>query len=197
MLKGSIVVFASGTGTTFKSIYEYSLSEKSSYKVAALVTNRIDCGASHLAQGFGVPVIPFPSQHMKFLEKLKPDLIVLSGFLKIFTPEFVEKYGKKTINIHPSLLPSFGGMGFYGIRVHQAVKESGTTVTGFTVHMVEGGVDSGAVVYQHKVPVLSGDTPEDIAARVHREELEYFPPVIDSMVKNGFTVSGKTVFINL
>ena len=186
MRKGSIVVFASGSGTTFKSILNHSLREDSSFSVKALVTNRMDCGAASIAKESGLDVIHYPSQHESFLKSSEPDLMVLAGFLKILREDFIIRYRNKIINTHPSLLPSFGGKGFYGMKVHEEVKKSGAVISGFTVHMVDSSIDSGSIIAQYSVPVLSSDTPEDIAHRVHNLELENFPPVIDSIIRYGF-----------
>ena len=196
MKRGSIVVFASGSGTTFKSILDHSLLEESSFSVKALVTNKMDCGAVSIARGSGLDVIHYPSHHESFLKNDEPDLIVLAGFLKILQEDFVNRYGKKIINTHPSLLPSFGGKGFYGMRVHEEVKKSGAGISGFTVHMVDSSIDSGTIIAQYPVPILPSDTPEDIAHRVHILELENFPLVIDSMIRYGFRIEEDSVSID-
>ena len=196
MKRGSIVVFASGSGTTFKSILDHSLQKESSFSVKALVTNKMDCGATSIARDNGLEVINYPASHESFLENSKPDLIVLAGFLKILREDFVSKYGKKIINTHPSLLPSFGGKGYYGMKVHEEVRKSGAGISGFTVHMVDSSIDSGTIISQFTVPVLPSDTPEDIAHRVHSLELEIFPLVIDSMIRYGFRIEEDSVRID-
>ncbi len=196
MKRGSIVVFASGSGTTFKSILDHSLQKESSFSVKALVTNKMDCGATSIARDNGLEVINYPASHESFLENSNPDLIVLAGFLKILREDFVSKYGKKIINTHPSLLPSFGGKGYYGMKVHEEVRKSGAGISGFTVHMVDSSIDSGTIISQFTVPVLPSDTPEDIAHRVHSLELEIFPLVIDSMIRYGFRIEEDSVRID-
>lgn len=177
-----IVIFASGTGTTFNSIVEYA-KENGSYSIVSLVSNKMDCGAVQIAKREKIDVIEYDENIVDKLASIKPDLIVLAGFLKILRHEIIHEYSGKIINIHPSLLPSFGGRGFYGIRVHRAVKESGVKFTGFTVHRVTEDVDGGEILYQMVTPVLDSDTPEDIERRVHKMELEYFPSMIESLLK--------------
>lgn len=181
-----IAVFASGSGTTFKSIVEYSIREDSSFKVSSLVTDRKNCGAVNIASSFNIPVIEYRQDMSDYFMGEKVDLLVLAGFLKIIGKNMIENFPDRIVNIHPSLLPSFGGMGYYGIRVHRAVKASGVKYTGFTVHYVNGNVDGGGIIYQDVVPVMESDTPEDIEKRVHGRELEIYPRIIDALLKGEF-----------
>jgi phosphoribosylglycinamide formyltransferase-1 len=107
---------------------------------------------------------------LKFAETCHIDLVVLAGFLSILKGEFVRRYSGRIINLHPSLLPKFGGDGMYGERVHRAVLDAGENESGCTVHLVDAGVDTGPILLQRKVPVLSGDTPDTLAERIHLEE---------------------------
>ncbi|MGP6240270.1 phosphoribosylglycinamide formyltransferase [Cuniculiplasma sp. SKW4] len=181
-----IAVFASGSGTTFRSIVEYSIKKDSSFKVSSLVTDRKNCGAVQIASDFNIHVIEYNQNISDYLMKEGTDLIVLAGFLKIIGKDLIENFPERIVNIHPSLLPSFGGMGYYGIRVHRAVKGSGVKYTGFTVHYVNGNVDGGKIIYQDVVPVMESDTPEDIEKRVHGRELEMYPRIIDAILRKEF-----------
>ena len=111
------------------------------------------------------------------------DLIVLAGFLSILTGEILERYSGSIINLHPSLLPKFGGDGMYGERVHRAVLEAGETESGCTVHLVDAGTDTGPILLQRRVPVLPGDTPEILAGRIHEQEHIAIVEAVTLMVK--------------
>lgn len=197
MEKKNIVVFASGNGTTFRALLEHSLTESSSFSVLALVSDRKDCGACKIATEFSIPVIDYNADIVNILQGMNFHLIVLAGFLKILNTDLVHLYNNHIINIHPSLLPAFGGKNFYGTRVHRAVIASGTMYSGFTVHLVNEGIDSGPVIFQNTVPVLSTDTAEDLQMRVHGEELEYFPDVIDSLCRWSYEVKGNRVIMGV
>ncbi|MGP6220251.1 phosphoribosylglycinamide formyltransferase [Caldiplasma sukawensis] len=195
MVRHKIAVFASGSGTTFQSIVDRTKSESSSYHVIFLVTDREDCGAVSIAKNNGIDVLHYGNRVVETLLDSSVSLIVLAGFLKILKQDFIKAFNNRIVNIHPSLLPSFGGKGFYGMNVHHAVLRSGVKYTGFTVHLVREGIDDGPIVYQKIVPVLPGDTPEDLHARVHKYELQIYPGIIDMMLSNGYDVVGNTVNI--
>ncbi len=190
-----VAVFASGSGTTFDAILSHSFLEDSSYRVSALVTNRNSCGAVRIANEHSIPVIHYGNSIIELLEKAGIEIIVLAGFLKILSPDIVRGFRNRIINIHPSLLPAFGGKGFYGINVHRAVIDSGAMYSGFTVHLVNEEVDSGPIVFQNAVPVLLSDRPEDLEARVHAKELEYFPRIIDSLCRWPYRIDSKRVIM--
>ena len=121
------------------------------------------------------------------LEKVLPedtDLIVLAGFLSILKKDFTEKWKGKIINIHPSLLPKFGGKGMWGMHVHNAVIEAGEKESGATVHFVTSGIDEGEIILQGKVPVAEGDTPETLAEKIHSVEYEIFPKAIQKIIQS-------------
>lgn len=116
--------------------------------------------------------------------KLNPDFIILAGYLKKLPSDIIEHYPDKILNIHPALLPEFGGKGMYGLNVHEAVIEAGKNVTGVTIHYVTGEYDKGAILFQAKVPVLKNDTPESLAARVLEIEHQKYPEVIEEFIQN-------------
>ncbi|MHB1439811.1 MAG: phosphoribosylglycinamide formyltransferase [Cuniculiplasma sp.] len=187
MGKMSVAIFASGSGTTFEAILNHSREENCSYTVCCLVTDKRECGASVIAKQNNIMIVDYKNAVMK-LKELHPELIVLAGFLKILEPFLLDSFPDRIINIHPSLLPSFGGKGFYGMRVHREVIESGVQYSGFTVHIVRKDIDNGPIIFQQVVPVTAQDTPESLQERVHSLELRYFPLVIDSLAEKGFII---------
>lgn len=129
------------------------------------------------------------------LENLKPDLIVLAGYLEIIPEEIIKKYENKIMNIHPALIPSFCGNGFYGMNVHKAVVEYGVKVTGATVHFVDTGTDTGPVVMQEVVAVESVDTPEQVQQKVLKIEHQLLPQAVKLFCEDKISVDGRKVVI--
>jgi phosphoribosylglycinamide formyltransferase-1 len=200
-MKNKIVVMASGEGTTFQEIYQACSYGRINAEVVALISDRLDSGAVVKAGKLNVPVIHYSLTKKEIiireLEKLKPDLIVLAGFLKILPEEFIDNFAGKIVNTHPSLLPCFGGKGMYGINVQHAVLKSGTKVTGCTIHLVDKDVDHGPIIAQETVPVLSTDTPESLQIRVHSVELGLYVDAISTLLKFDHTIVGNRVkFLN-
>lgn len=151
-------------------------------EVALVLSNRAAAGLE-LARERGIPalVLADPADAREWLAALaahRADLIVLAGYLKLVPPDVVERYRGRIINIHPALLPAFGGPGMYGRRVHEAVLASGAPVSGATVHLVDEVYDRGRVLAQARVPVLRGDTPDTLAARVLEVEHRLLPAVV-------------------
>lgn len=200
-MKNKIVVMASGEGTTFQEIYQACSYGRINAEVVALISDRLDSGAVVKAGKLNVPVIHYSLTKKEIiireLEKLKPDLIVLAGFLKILPEEFIDNFAGKIVNTHPSLLPCFGGKGMYGINVQHAVLKSGAKVTGCTIHLVDKDVDHGPIIAQETVPVLSTDTPESLQIRVHSVELGLYVDAISTLLKFDHTIVGNRVkFLN-
>ena len=137
-----------------------------------VIASREDAFALERAAKAGIEtaVAKEPQQVMEELQKSGADMIVLAGYMKVLPKEIIERYRNKIINIHPSLIPKYCGKGFYGKRVHKAVLEGGEKESGATVHFVDEGVDTGEIILQEKVPVLEGDTPDELAARVLKVE---------------------------
>jgi phosphoribosylglycinamide formyltransferase-1 len=129
------------------------------------------------------------------IEKYEPDLIVLAGFMRIFTPAFVNRFKNKIINIHPALLPSFGGEGYYGERVHKSVLENGCEVSGCTVHFVDEQIDHGPIIIQKTVPVLIDDTHETLAKRVLEKEHEAMVEAVKLFCDERLKINGRKVEI--
>jgi len=184
-----IAVCISGGGSNLLALLE-SLRNFGGAKVVLVLSNRASAGGLGHAKGFGVPAVVFrnPADDAEWLEALRQhhvDLIVLAGYLKLVPPAVIAAYRDRIINIHPALLPSFGGPGMYGLRVHQAVLASGAKVSGCTVHLVDEEYDRGPILAQSRVPVLPGDTAETLAARVLEAEHRLLPAVIRAAAEAG------------
>lgn len=159
-------------------------------EIAGLITNKSHIKAIERARKYGIPVcVVSETDEKNYALKLKeqllewqPDLIVLAGFLKKIPDSIIRMYENKIINIHPALLPKFGGKGFYGLNVHKAVLESGDKETGCTVHYVNEEYDKGPIISQAKVKVHPSDTPEVLAKRVLKAEHELLPSVIKKLI---------------
>jgi formyltetrahydrofolate-dependent phosphoribosylglycinamide formyltransferase len=189
-----IAVFASGGGTNLQSLLDrFGGVESEPAWVALVVSDRADAGALDRAKRAGVEtrVIPVAGREpgdvaretLAVLEAARIDLVVLAGYLRLIPAEVVRAYRDRILNIHPALLPAFGGKGMYGIRVHRAVIEAGCTISGATVHLVDERYDTGPILMQWPVPVLAGDTPERLAARVLRTEHRLLPAVVEAVAR--------------
>lgn len=184
--KNNIWIFASGSGTNAaKLVSHFSNHEK--LLISGLFTNRPDCGAAKLARESDVAVfsltdaeIQQPDTLLNLLKTQAVDGIILAGFLRKIPDDVVEAFPEKIINIHPSLLPAFGGKGMYGMHVHRGVKQSGVSKTGITVHLVNRVYDDGRILFQTDIPVTPEDTPESVAAKVQALEHAHFAPVCDA-----------------
>ena len=178
-----LAVFASGTGTTLQTLMDCQ--EQYNYQVSLVVVNRV-CLAQERAEQEGITTLLSKDwwEIDQTLTQHQIQLIVLAGFLAIILQWFCEKWDKKIINIHPSLLPKFGGKGMYGIRVHEAVLAAGEELSGCTVHYVSAEVDGGTIIAQSSVPVMPVDTPEKLAQRVQQAEKNLLPQVIGDLLSN-------------
>ena len=181
----NIAIFASGEGTNAESIITYFQQRDSKGVVTLVVTNRDDAGVIRRASALDVECLIMSRDKFKdtgsllnTLELHKIDIIVLAGFLLMIPPALIERYRGRIVNIHPALLPAFGGKGMYGRHVHEAVVASGATETGITIHHVNEHYDDGAIIFQASVPVDPDDTPDDVALKVRTLELTHFAPVI-------------------
>lgn len=185
-----LVLFASGSGTNFQAIIDAVDKGEIRATIAGLITDNPDAGAIDRAKKHDIPVEiiefsgdnHFSSRLEKKLIEWSPDLIVLAGYLKKIPSGIVDKYPDQIINIHPSLLPKYGGRGYYGERVHKAVLEAGDTMSGCTVHFVNNEYDRGNIIAQKKVPVKSSDSPSDLAGRVLKEEHKLLPQVVEKLI---------------
>ena len=188
MNKIKLAVFASGGGTNCENIIRY-FKDSDKVKVALVVANKVGIPALEKAERFGVPTRVLPKADLNRKDILLPlmkeysiDFIVLAGFLLVIPDFLINEYDHRIINLHPALLPKFGGIGMYGHHVHEAVKAAGETETGMTVHWVSAKVDGGGIIAQFRTPITPDDTPDDIAAKEHLLEMEHFPHVIDEIL---------------
>lgn len=207
MLK--IVVLVSGGGTNLQAIID-SVEDGliSNTEIAGVISNNKNAYALERAKENGIPGLSISPKdyesrevfNEKFLEAVdayRPDLVVLAGFLVVIPPAMIEKYRNRIINIHPSLIPSFCGKGYYGLKVHEAALARGVKVAGATVHFVDEGTDTGPILLQKAVEVEAGDTPEVLQRRVMEQaEWKILPKAID-LIANGkvMVTDGKTVII--
>ena len=189
MKKRNIAIFASGSGTNAQRIIEY-FSGNPKISVALILSNKPDAYVLVRAKNLNVPAVVFDRHSfyetddiIKLLKKEKIDFIVLAGFLWMVPVNLILAYHGRIINIHPALLPKYGGKGMYGERVHEAVIQSGDKVSGISIHYVNEKYDEGDIIFQVKCEVLQNDTPNSLAQRVHQLEYKHYPEVIEKLVR--------------
>lgn len=183
-----IAIFASGSGSNAEKICEY-FSTRHDVDVSLIFTNNPMAGVIKRALKLQVPVVFFDKKTFYHTGKIPQilqnegiDLIVLAGFMMLVPPVLVQMFPNKMINIHPALLPKYGGKGMYGHFVHEAVVNAGETQSGITIHYVNEHYDEGDIIFQATCNVLPGDSPEDVAHKVHALEYEHYPRVIDEIL---------------
>ena len=182
-----IVIFASGSGSNAENIILH-FKDNQHINVAAVLSNNPNAKALEKAKHLNVPTLVFDRKQLSesfVLEKIneiQPDLIVLAGFLWKFPDAIVHQYPNKIINIHPALLPKYGGKGMYGMKVHQAILENKEKETGISIHYVNEHYDEGGIIFQINVAIENCATPEEIAEKVHTLEQKYFPQVIEKLL---------------
>ena len=190
-----IAVFVSGGGSNFIAIHRQIIQGNILGKIVMVFSNNPNCGAIKFAEENSIPIFiinaaRYPNAHtrdeflLKTCLKAEIDLICLAGFMKMLPQNIVKHYECRILNIHPGLLPEFGGKGFYGMRVHEAVINTGKRESGATVHFVDEIYDHGPIILQKKVEVMETDTPESLAARVLKLEHELFPEVVKAFCEN-------------
>ena len=184
-----IVVFASGSGSNAERIATY-FAEKGSAKVCLILCNNPQAGVLARAKRLEIPSFVFDRQAfyktnvvLDVLATQQPDLIVLAGFLWKVPENLIAAYPNRILNIHPSLLPKYGGKGMYGAHVHQAVVANGEKESGITIHFVNEHYDEGNILFQAKTEVLPTDTADTLAEKIHLLEYEHFPKVIEEWLK--------------
>ncbi len=189
-----IVVFASGSGTNFQSIIDAVQRGAISATISGLITDRSDIGAIERADKYNIPfriISPsdftdekeFGKELLIQLSEWNSDLIVLAGYLKKIPQVVIRAFEDRILNIHPALLPKFGGKGFYGMNVHRAVIDSEEKESGCSVHIVTDEFDEGPVIARTKVPVKKSDTPEELAQRILKEEHRLYPKAIQKHIQ--------------
>ena len=178
-----IIVFASGSGSNAENIIRY-FKESKTAKVIKVLCNRKEAKVFERCERLNIPCKYFTKDEFtsnEFLEDIKKeaDILILAGFLLKIPETFVKAFPNRIINIHPALLPKYGGKGMYGMHVHNAVFENKESETGISIHYVNENYDEGAIIFQAKTKLEATDTPEDIAKKIHLLEQQYFPRVIE------------------
>ena len=191
MTKRKIGVLVSGRGSNFQAVADKIQKENLPIEIAVVISDSPEAYALQRAEKMGIPHYAIARQDFvdkasfeaaidKTLREAEVELVVLAGFMRILSGDFVNSWYHKIINIHPSLIPSFCGVGFYGLKVHEAALERGVKVTGATVHFVDSGMDTGPIILQKAVEVQDGDTPETLQRRVMEQaEWKLLPQAID------------------
>jgi formyltetrahydrofolate-dependent phosphoribosylglycinamide formyltransferase len=184
-----VAVAVSGRGSNLEALLE-ALGDGREAQVVLVLSNRADAPALERARRRGIATAVLADfraapEWLDLLEGHRAELLVLAGYLKLVPPAVISRYSGRVLNVHPALLPDFGGPGMYGHRVHQAVLASGATESGCTVHLVDEEYDRGAILGQRRVPVLPGDTPDTLAARVLKEEHRILPAAVLAAARAG------------
>ena len=206
MLK-NIAIFASGAGSNFKNIKTSIDNGNINGTIVLLISNNPNCGAVIFARRYKINceiindyryknVKEKDTQYKLVLDSYKTDLILLAGFMKKIPLNLINDYKNKIINIHPSLLPKYGGSGYYGIKIHQSVIKNNETETGVTIHFVTENYDEGPVIMQRKIIVRIDDTPEILSKRVLQIEHKVYQLVVKAFCSNKITVNKNKVIIN-
>jgi len=188
MSKKNIAIFASGGGSNAQKMIDY-FANSTTVNVALIVSNKADAGVLGIAERHGIPALVIQRNNFyhseQLLEALRAadiDFIVLAGFLWLIPPYLIQAFPQKMVNIHPALLPKYGGKGMYGMHVHEAVKAAGEPETGITIHYVNEHYDEGDIVFAAKTALTPEDSPADIAQKVQQLEHAHFPRVVDQLV---------------
>lgn len=183
-----IAIFASGTGSNAKKIIEY-FQHSSAVRIALVVANRQDAGVLDIARAFDIPVqvldrsgFSDPSTMLPLLKAHHIDFIVLAGFLWLIPAYLVQAFPRRMVNIHPALLPKYGGKGMFGMHVHEAVRAANETESGITIHYVNERYDEGDIIFQAACAISPADLPGDIAKKVQQLEHRHFPEVIAQLL---------------
>jgi phosphoribosylglycinamide formyltransferase 1 len=187
-----IAVALSGRGSNLEALHR-ALQDEAAAQIVVVISDRAPAGGLNRARGWGIPteVLPSPADGaawLAVLQRYAVDLVVLAGYLRLVPANVIAAYRGRIVNVHPALLPAFGGQGMYGRRVHEAVLASGARETGATVHLVDEAYDHGATLAQARVPVLPGDTPEVLAERVLEIEHRLLPGVVLAAARVGHPV---------
>ena len=192
MKKINIAIFVSGGGTNCENLIRY-FADSESVSCALVVSNKADALALERAQRLSVPTAVAPKTQLNDPEVMLPllrdyhiDFIVLAGFLPLVPDFLIDAFPRRIVNLHPALLPKYGGKGMWGHHVHEAVKAAGETETGMTVHWVTPVCDGGEIIAQYRCALSPDDSVDDIAEKEHQLEMQYFPKVVDQVLKETF-----------
>jgi formyltetrahydrofolate-dependent phosphoribosylglycinamide formyltransferase len=202
-----IAVFASGKGSNLEAILRaIEFGKLPHCRIAVVISNNANAGALDIARIHAIPALHLSRQLFSSAEEFTDALlralrghgvnfIALAGYMKKVSPAVISEYRNRIVNIHPALLPQFGGQGMFGMHVHEAVIASGAKTSGATVHLVDDEYDRGPIVLQRTVPVIAGDTPESLAARVLTVEHELYPEALKLFAERRVSISGHHITI--
>jgi phosphoribosylglycinamide formyltransferase 1 len=202
----NIAIFASGRGSNFEALYHGLAERHIDARIVGVISNNSDAGALTLARSFNIPAYhlsrrqfaddnAFVARQLELLASMNTDLIVLAGYMKIIDAAVIERYQNRIMNIHPALLPKFGGKGMYGHFVHEAVMNAGETESGATVHLVTDEYDRGPILLQKHVAIDPGDTPETLARKVLALEHTMLAEAVALFASHAVTVEDHRVVI--
>ena len=183
-----VAIFASGSGTNAENIIRYFAGNQQ-VCIDCVLSNKADAYVHERAKQAGVPSFFFPKAEfndgtvLRFLQGRGIGFVVLAGYMLKVCDELIEAFPNKIVNIHPALLPKFGGKGMHGNHVHEAVVAAGETESGITIHYINNEYDAGQIIFQAKCPVLPADSPEDVAQKVHALEYEWYPQIIGRLLQ--------------
>jgi phosphoribosylglycinamide formyltransferase-1 len=184
-----IIVFASGSGTNAENIIKYFAASKIA-NVVSVFTNNATAKVIERAKNHQIPVEIFSKNELldrnvlQKIQEIDPDLIVLAGFLLKFPENIIEQYPNKIINIHPALLPNYGGKGMYGMHIHRAIINNKEKETGISIHYVNENYDEGGIIFQQNIALTDEDTPETVAEKIHELEQKHFPEIIHKILED-------------
>jgi phosphoribosylglycinamide formyltransferase-1 len=188
----NLAIFASGTGSNAKKIIEWFLPHPT-IKVGLIVCNRQGAGVLNIAAHYNIPVLQIEKDeffagngYLNEIEKAGTNFIALAGFLWRVPEILIQNFRNRIINVHPALLPKFGGKGMYGLKVHEAVIAAGEKESGITIHYVDEHYDNGDVIFQASCPIYKDDTPKTLAERIHQLEHENFARIIEETIRKEF-----------
>ena len=189
MHKNKLAIFASGSGTNAENIGRFFANHPLA-EVSLILTNKKDAGVILRAENLGIPCIKFNREDfyeservLTYLKDFKISVIILAGFLWLIPKNLIQNYPKNIINIHPALLPKYGGKGMYGMHVHETVISNKDAESGITIHYVNEEYDAGSIIFQAKCKISVDETPESLAQKVHALEYENYPKVIEGLLK--------------
>ncbi|APX98840.1 phosphoribosylglycinamide formyltransferase [Lacinutrix venerupis] len=185
-----VVIFASGSGSNAENLIRF-FQNRDNASVIQVLTNNPHAKVLNRCKKLKISALSFnkiafteTEDVLNILKSVKPDLIVLAGFLWKFPENILKHFNNKVINIHPALLPKFGGKGMYGMHVHEAVIRQKETETGITIHYVNENYDEGAIIFQAKCEVKTSDSAQDVAEKIHELEMKHFPEVVEKILNS-------------
>lgn len=192
MIPVRLAILASGSGTNAENIIQF-FSADNRVKIAIVISNKAEAKVHQRAQNLGVPSVTLSKEVLtdglalnQIIQKERIDFIILAGYLLKIPAELIAAFPNRIVNIHPALLPKYGGKGMYGNAVHQAVVDAKEQESGITIHFVNENYDEGSIVFQAKCPVFSEDSADEVAAKVHLLEYKHFPEVIGKLLQKEF-----------